>query len=217
MSNETTLDLQAVKGFRITSDDYPGALCVLGDGSWRLTVNLQCDRYVAQKRVEGPGGPKWLKPLRAATLGQLIERHGCKVDGLAAVVGKFPDDPSQAAPHVREAVEALHSAFAATDWRREGYGRVVVRDGNLRVVVEPSGEVYRLQWIARDAFLAGPSDMWLTQKMSCDAGDLLRYIELYVWNTESEDQEPCPKLVAALQAAPRFASEGEWPSLPERP
>ena len=218
MNDGTTFDdLQAVKGWRITSDDYPGALCPVGDGSWRVAVALDGSRYTVQQRGQSDAGPVWVKSYRAATLAELIERHGGKVEGLAEVAGVLPDDPREAAPRVAEAVALLKDAFAATDWRRSDYGRVIVQDGNLRVVVTPCGTQYRLQWLPRDVFLQGPSDRWYTQAISCDAGDLLRYIEAYVWNTHDAEEWPCPRLVEVLQSLPGFASDGQWPALPARP
>jgi hypothetical protein len=155
-----------------------------------------------------------------ADLAALVRKHGSAVPGLADACAALPDDPSVAVPAVVEAREDLVGRFRANDWRRDDYPRVIRQDTQIRLVVEPSGERYRLQWVHYDDWLFGGCNLWRTVCMS----DRLQVLRDYIGDRVHSPGEGesgkggvrarADRLMADL---PEFAREGLWPELPARP
>jgi hypothetical protein len=203
---------------RVTSDDYPGVLVSIGD-SVRVVLNLDLDAYLVQHRgsILG-GGVVWMSSRRGCkSLRELLAKFSASVPRLASACNNLPDDPSLSFPAFSAARAELLAGFDANRWSRDDYARVVGIDGNLRLVVEPSGSVYRLQWLSRSDFLDADSPFWKSVKMSSDLSEIRSFMELRILNTHDWNGFPCPDLVALFYGLPRFASEGVWPSLPARP
>lgn len=203
---------------RVTSDDYPGVLVSIGD-SVRVVLNLDLDAYLVQHRgsIAG-GGVVWMSSRRGCkSRRELLAKFSASVPRLAAACHGLPDDPSLSFPAFSSARAELLAGFAANRWAFNDYGRVVAADGNLRVVVEPSGLLYRFQWVKRDDFLYSKAPLWHTFCISRDTKAILDYIALRVQNTHDWSREACPNLLREIEALPFLASDGLWPSLPPRP
>ena len=203
---------------RITASDYPAVLASIGD-DLRLVLNLDCDRYILQDRRSASDGETiWMSSRRGCkSLSDLLAKFSPSVLGLAVACDGLPDDPSEAFPAFSSARRELLAGFDANRWALDDYGRVMVRDGNMRLVVEPSGLLYRLQRINRDDFLFNKSPDWITCFISRDTKAILAFIEVRVQNTQNWSLPPCPDLVRGICRLPHLASDGVWPVLPPRP
>jgi hypothetical protein len=206
---------------RMSDPDFPGVVCVLPKG-WRLVVNMDCTAYRLQSRGQTADGCEvWFSPpgRAPATVAKLLEKHGGQVEGLAAALSGLPADPARAVPEFQARRALLLGQFRATDWRTESYGRVVRQDANLRLVVEPSGDLYRLQWLKRARLLAGPSDRWLTLRIAPDLASIRFFLTAFVYE---QDEGPDPerladRLDALFADLPPIASVGVWSVVPPRP
>ena len=91
------------------------------------------------------------------------------------------------------------------DWRREDYARCIVTDGNLRLVVEPDGSAYRLQWTSTAAARRVAHD-WRTLAR-CECLDDVRAALLCAYNVDGAGPV-APDLLAALASLPERAALG---------
>lgn len=204
-----------VTGFSIYDADWPGVIARL-PGDWRLIRDRDGKRYHVQRRADAPEGEVWVAPAKhkAKTRAALLSM--CPhIEGLAEACEGLPEDPAEALPAYQAALDDCSERFARNDWRREDYGRVIVRDGNLRLVVEPSGETYRLQW--HSTKIHGPCDHWRTIKIADRLSSIREKVEAEVFAIEGEDVPPCLDLVRAMDDLPEVAADGSWPKLPKRP
>lgn len=205
---------------RNSDPDFPGVLRIVSERH-RVAVNPDGTRYQLQQRIETPQGAVWV-PRSYASLSALLKAQASKVEGLVIACKGLPDDPAQAMPDLQERRAALLERFAATDWRRQDYGRAVRQDGNIRLAVDPDATVYRLQWIGQDEFMSGGSDSWVTQFQSPFLSDVADFIRRRVYEAEKGPFGQCkadmaPRVLALLDGFPEHVSEGQWPHLPERP
>jgi len=209
---------------RMTDPDWPGVVCLVSDDV-RLAVNAAGTRYALQRRRVTDDGFEVWPGVSFATLCKLVAKHGPLIEGLAVACEGLPDDPAFVSPDLQESRSLLLAQFAATDWRREDYGRVASRDGNLRVVVDPDATVYRVQRVDRHEFLAGPCDNWRTIFISPYVETWRNWLFDMVFDTELgpkgfavRDKSTVAALVDRLcDGLPPDVSDGLWPVLPPRP
>lgn len=211
---------------RMSDDDYAGALLSLGQGV-RLVVNPAGTRYALQRSGVLDGQMVWAGA-SYATLSKLVLNQAAGCEGLAVACEGLPDAPCDALPELQQMRQDVLDGFAATDWRREDYPRMICQDGNLRLVVDPSGSVYRLQWVAPTDLGSGRAiNNWATIKSSAYSADLLDHLLKRVYSVydDFDDQfDPdrskghiASALQATLESVPPMARDGQWPNLPNRP
>lgn len=211
----------------MTDDDYSGVVRRIGS-TVRIVVNPAGTRYAFQSRFEDEGETVWIGQ-SYAKLSTLVAKQAANCDGLALACEGLPDSPAAARPDLQEQRADILDAFAANDWRRDDYGRVICTDGNLRLCVEPSGAQYRLQWISiADRQSMHACNDWKSIKISADIGAIKSHFLLYVGDPTNPDfydpqadtsdkSKIAPLLQAAFDTVPFQAADGEWPYLPERP
>ena len=206
-----------VSSYSLTDADWPGVISWLSD-EWRLSVDLFGKRYHCQRAGLDSGGvERWVAPPghKHRTRSALLAKCGA-LPNIGVACEGLPEDPSQALPGFRAAVESETERFHLNDWRREEYGRVIVRDGNMRLAVDAAGELYLLQWVPTKVGASGkPCHGWSNLCKSATAqglGDKLGQ----VFDVNGSER-PCPEIHRALEGAPRLAADGNWPVLPERP
>lgn len=204
---------------RQTDPDWPGVVVYLSEVE-RVALSSDASRFLLQRIAETDDGPRWMSPRgpKTATLSAFVAHHGPKVPGLAESLDGVPERPEDAAPDFYARWSAMKDAFNATDWRRDDYARVICHDGNMRLVVDPEGVTYRVQWQPRDAYFSeGPFNSWHTQFIGPDTDKLRSLIHQRVYDTDDWDAPACQGIIRALDEAPRLARDGAWPILPERP
>lgn len=211
---------------RMSDDDYSGALLLVGQGV-RLVVNPAGTRYALQRSGVLDGQTVWAGT-SYATLSKLVLNQAAECEGLAVACEGLPDAPADALPDLQKMRQDVLDGFTATDWRRDDYPRMIHQDGNLRLVVDPSGSVYRLQWVAPTDLVSGRAlSKWQTIKSSAYSADLLDHILERVYSVDDPFEaqfDPdrskghiASALQAALESAPPMARDGQWPNLPNRP
>jgi len=211
---------------RMSDDDYSGLLAFVGDGV-RVVVNPAGTRYAVQSRAEFEGETVWVGS-SYATLSAMIAKQGARFLGLADACDGLPERPTGLLPDLYDQHAEIVRRFAANDWRRDDYGRVIVRDGNLRLVVCTAGRFYRLQWICyADQQSDAPCNNWLSVKISSHIGAIKSHFYSRVGDpTDPDFYNPAaqtgiahvaPRLQAAFETLPYLASDGQWPELPVRP
>ncbi|WP_299823062.1 hypothetical protein [uncultured Jannaschia sp.] len=207
---------------RTSDPDYEGVLRPVGP-DWRLAVNMDGTRYLLQQRGFAEGCEIWVAPPGPPprSLSKLHERFGSKVRGLARACKGLPDNPAEAAPDFHARRAEMIGRFHANDYRRHDYGRVISRRGSLRLVVDPTGAEYRLQWIPSGKLLAGPCDDWKSICITPKASEVRAYVRERVYDAsdtsglaKTEVEAFADELVAEL---PEHAKDGQWPDLPQRP
>jgi len=201
---------------RQTDDDWPGVLlsvnpdCRIALGSGQQVYLLQ-HRGMTAAKADEPSRPVWIgRGFKSLTL--LLAKHSASVDGLAAACDGLPDYPGDAYPAFESAWLVMAEDFNATDWRLSDYGRVVLDGVNPRLVVDPSGKFYRLQWAERAAFDAGQCDDWKTVCVSPDLSKIRFAYKHYLFERDGSDP-----LWNAFDGLPELAADGLWPYLPPRP
>lgn len=204
---------------RMSDANYPGNLRQLGSDC-RVVVNPAGTRYACQQRVQAGSRAVWVGK-SFSTLSGLLSASDDALPGLGDACAGLPDDPAQAAPALTASRGELLELFAASDWRRDDYGRVIRRDANIRLAVSPCGAVYRVQWIYPGQYKAGlPCNDWLTQAKGPSASWLIEWSceRIYCESDETRDREALALRVANLFVdVPERACDGTWPWLPERP
>lgn len=212
---------------RMSDDDYSGVVRRIGS-TVRVVVNPAGTRYAFHRRFEEEGEVVWIGS-SYAKLSTLLAKQAASCDGLALACEGLPDSPAAALPDLRKQHADIVAAFAANDWRRDDYARVVCSDGNLRLCVDPTGTEYRLQWISiPDRQAARPTDNWKSIKISPDIEAIKSHFRLYVGDASNPDfydpqseysdkSKVAPLLQAAFASVPVRAEDGLWPDLPERP
>ena len=211
----------------MTDDDYSGVVRRIGS-TVRVAVNPAGTRYAFQSRFEDKGETVWIGQ-SYAKLSTLVAKQAASCDGLALACEGLPDSPAAARPDLQEQRADILDAFAANDWRRSDYERVICTDGNLRLCVDPTGAEYRLQWISYDQYNAiQPCNDWKSIRISTDIAAIKSHFLLYVGDPTNPDfydpqadysdkSKVAPLLQAAFETVPFRAEDGQWPDLPERP
>lgn len=185
------------------SAEYPGVLRKL-DKRLRVVVNPRGTRYALQYRRMTEAGEIWLgQPV--GSLSALVRREASEVDQLAEKVAGLPEYPSEALPQMKAAHDALLAAYRATDNTREDYGRVIARDGNWRLIVEPCGTLYRLQSPSRNG-------QWRSQKVAAALTVLRDWAEWTFKRPAVKD-----RIAALFVGLPEKAADGEWPEMVKSP
>jgi hypothetical protein len=161
---------------RMSDADYPGVVGQLVP-DWRLVVSSDAKRYTLQQRVPTDAGPRWVSAggKSPTTLGRIVAKYSNQVQGLAALCASLPDDPAVAAPEFVASVHAQRVAFEVRNPVRFNYGRVVARDGSLRLSVCPDGLFYILQWV-RGADVDYPAARWRVLCSAPTLSEIRRYI-----------------------------------------
>lgn len=209
---------------RMSDDDFPGVLCSLGDRV-RLVVNASGSRYRVQFLCDGPDGALWTSPPHACAskLTALRDKLGADFPRLVQACDVWPDAPADCLPDLRSRRLALLGVFEARDVKREDYSRVVRRDGNLRIAVDPDGVRYRLQWISFADYEADACDHWHTQFMALAVTDLRQFIHSRVYDPDNGGWwNPDVSFKSALSdrlcsGLPEYCRDGRWPALPVIP
>jgi hypothetical protein len=205
---------------RMSDVDYPGALVALGD-NLRCCVNMDANRYVIQSlQVTSAGVPFWKAEggnRGSKSLSDLVAKFSASIDGLSVALAALPDDPALASPAFNADRAQILNDFCENDWRRQDYERVLLQDGNLRLVVDTFGENYRLQYLLLQTYFnQGVSDRWETRLSTPSIAVVIDRLERDR-GTHSQNFAFRPGLLAACADYPLFASEGVWAVLPERP
>lgn len=209
---------------RMSDADYPGVMRRLSS-DWRLSVSMDGRRYRLQRVAADVAGRPWVSPphLSASSLSKLLRKGAALVDGLAQACEGLPDDPAQACPSLTASHNALLLAFQARDMRRADYARVVVRDLQLRLVVDPSGLTYCLQWV-RNADRDFPNVRWRRIFGAAVLSDVRDYMLTNCvmpvgpgpWNLV-RGVDLLPRIDVFLSGLPERADAGVWPFVPPVP
>lgn len=205
-------------GERQSDPGYSGVVALLGP-EYRLVVTLRGERYALQRLVNTPDGPFWVPmPGRpAVTVSKLLERHGHEVPGLGEVLASLPPDPAAAAPETVARQGAVDALFELRRMSSGTYCRVLRVETQLRLLVDPSGFFYVLQWRPRVAYDTDDDTRWQDLRRGrClqSLGDFLRRCAGDpddVSNNRARVAERVAELVAGF---PDFACDGSWPSVP---
>lgn len=205
---------------RVTSPDFPGVVRKIGS-VWRVSVSMDCDKYLLQSRAATNDPDQefvWMgrgRGFKTLSL-MLASKHALECDGLAQACVGLPEDPLQAFPAFLSARLDLLAGFRLHDWSSADYGFVLFQDQNLRLVVDPIGESYRLQWVPIADMRAGPCHNWKVIRTAAAISEIEDHLS-YVYDTDDWDAQPCPDLYAFCRSLPPLAADGDWPSLPARP
>lgn len=198
-------------GARMSDATWPGVVAALPCGLWRVAVNSSGSRYALQRRLDADGAEIWAGRSFARLAGLVASSFASAVPGLADACRALPDDPADARPVLRASLGLADAVRQSRDWRREDYARCIVTDGNLRLVVEPDGSAYRLQWTSTVAARRVAYD-WRTLAR-CECLDDVRAALLCAYNVDGAGPV-APDLRAALASLPERAALGSWPVLP---
>lgn len=205
----------------ITASDWPMVVATVGP-DWRVIVDRDKKRYHAQRVGKCQGEKHWVAPAghKKRALSDLIKSCG-HIEGLADAVRGLPDNPCDFVGAGVERVADVRERFEANDYRRDDYERVIWTGGNMRLVVEPCGTVYRLQWI-RIRYLENTEIVrhWRTLRSAASIQTIAEYFADVVYDVETDWGENSATLAQAeffLANFPPLAQQGDWPALPPRP
>lgn len=210
---------------RMTDADYPGVVAYLSQ-EWRLVVSWNGKRYALQQLGQTDAGPLWVPAgggRTPGTLAGIVAKFGGRVPGLAAVCESLPDQPAQAAPLFVARSDARQAAFEARDVRRAAYARVVSRDGQMRLSVDPDGLLYLLQWVPKDEQdWHGAS--WVLLASSPTLAGLWAFVAEKVFEpvgpgplNRRRGDDLADRWAALCDGLPERADAGVWPFVPPVP
>jgi len=210
----------------MSDPDWPGVVRQLGS-DWRLVVSSDAKRYTLQQRVPTDGGPRWVSAggKSPSTLARIKAKYGRTVKGLAALCDALPLDPAAAAPLVVAAIRAKDAVFEARDVSRNDYARVVARDGQIRLAVDPDGLVYVLQWAKlADARADAPGLRWRRLFDAPALSDVRGFVLDNVAGINGPGRaglvlgdDLAPRWQAMVDGLPERADAGVWPFVPPIP
>lgn len=211
---------------RMSDPDWPGVVGQLGS-DWRLVVSSDAKRYTLQQRVPTDAGPRWVSACgkSPATLARIRAKYAPTVKGLAALCDALPVDPAAAAPLVVAAIRAKDAVFEARDISRDDYARVVARDGQIRLAVDPDGHLYVLQWVKlADARADAPGLRWRRIFDAPALSDVRRFVLDNVAGINGPGRaglvrgdDLSPRWQALVAGLPERADAGVWPDIPPYP
>lgn len=211
---------------RMSDADYPGVVGQLGP-DWRLVVSSDGKRYTLQQRVSDDAGPRWVSAggKSPATLARIRAKYGPTVKGLAALCDALPIDPAAAAPLLVAAIRAKDAVFEARDVARNDYARVVARDGQIRLAVDPDGLRYVLQWVKlADARADLPGLRWRRLFDAPALSDVRGFVLDKVAGLNGSGRagvvrgyDLLPRWQALVAGLPERADAGVWPFIPPVP
>jgi hypothetical protein len=207
---------------RTSDPDYGGVVAMLGTG-FRLVVAMDCKSYRLQALADTPDGLVWVPAGgggRSSSLEKIVARFGGSVAGLVDLASSLPADPAAAVPEFYAARLVQDAAFAATDWAADDYQRVVASDANIRLIVEPSGTAYRLQWIKTGDYLGGVRCRWTSIAVAASLSEIGAYLRSAAYSYEVNKRnvsDVSERVDAFLCGLPEKASHGSWRDLPPRP
>lgn len=213
--NDDILPVVLLSSDRMSDPGWPGVLVRVG-ADRRVCVNAAGTRYAFQRSGASDFGERW-GGASYATLAALLRVNAKSCAGLSEACSRLPDSPALAMPDLQAAQADLSARFDATDFRHGDYARVICQDGNMRLIVEPDGLCYRIQWISAGQYVSGACDEWHTQRMSSFASELLAWFDVRVFCRDYSEGLPAPELRQALCSVPENASDGVWSDLSERP
>jgi len=200
---------------------YGGVVLSFG-ADRRLIVNGKGNRYQLQTLGQFDGSPFWGGSFLFATKSALLAKFPSDV-GLAAAVADLPEKPFGLCPEFVSGRARQADAFRMSDVGRDAYPAVVAQVDDWRLIVDPDGVTYRLQFVHFIAYSGGSSgwDMWVSSIFSPDLNVISSCIDSLSdarFGAYSQFWASTPdKLSPALSSLPRFASDGSWPALVERP
>lgn len=211
---------------RMADADWPGVVGQLGP-DWRLVVSSDGKRYALQQRVPTDAGPCWVSAggNSPATLARIRAKYAPTVQGLAALCDALPIDPAAAAPLLVAAIRANDAVFEARDIARNDYARVVARDGQMRLAVDPDGQLYVLQWVKlADARANAPGLRWRRLFDAPALSDVRRFVLDNVAGIDGPGRaglvrgdDLSPRWQAMVSGLPERADAGVWPDIPPYP
>lgn len=211
---------------RMSDPDWPGVVGQLGP-DWRLVVSSDGKRYTLQQRVPTDAGPRWVSAggKSPATLARIRAKYAPTVKGLAALCDALPVDPAAAAPLVVAAIRAKDAVFEARDIARNDYARVVARDGQIRLAVDPDGLRYVLQWVRlADARADLPGLRWRRLFDAPALSDVRGFVLDNVAGINGPGRaglvcgdDLSPRWQALVAGLPERADAGVWPFVPPVP
>lgn len=211
---------------RMSDPDWPGVVGQLGP-DWRLVVSSDGKRYTLQQRVPTDAGPRWVSAgsKSPATLARIRAKYAPTVKGLAALCDALPVDPAAAAPLVVAAIRAKDAVFEARDIARNDYARVVARDGQIRLAVDPDGLLYVLQWVRlADARADLPGLRWRRLFYAPTLSDVRGFVLDKVAGINGPGRaglvrgdDLSPRWQALVAGLPERAGAGVWPFVPPVP
>lgn len=209
---------------RMADPDWPGVVGQLGP-DWRLVVSSDGKRYTLQQRVATDAGPRWVSAggKSPATLARIRAKYAPTVKGLAALCDALPIDPAAAAPQLVAAIRAKDAVFEVRDMSRNDYARVVARDGQIRLAVDPGGLLYVLQWVkGRDQGL--PGVRWKKLIEAPALSPIGVYVVEHVFGIVGpgfagrvRGDDLLPRWQALIAGLPERADAGVWPFVPPVP
>jgi hypothetical protein len=209
---------------RMSDADYPGVVRQFGP-DWRLVVSSDGKRYTLQQRVPTDAGAAWVSAggKSPSTLDRIAAKYAAQVDGLAALCARLHPDPAAGLPQFVAAVRARDAAFQARDVRRSDYARVVARDGQIRLSVDPDGLFYLLQWV-KGAYADDPSIMWKLLLSASSLSEIRDYILENVFQptgsgpaNRKNGEALLPRVETFLNGLPESPDEGSWLPVPAVP
>lgn len=209
---------------RVADDNYAGVVSMLGP-DWRLGVTSKGDAYALHRRVPTDEGPRWVPAggRSPTTLQRIVAKYGDKVEGLADLCAGLPDDPARAVLGFAAASQARRDAFDGRDITRDGYARVVARQGSLRLVVGPDGAEYVLQWIAK-RHIGSPDVVWSSLGRFVCLADLWVYFRDKVGMIFGPGSAGVVRgdglrdhWLSFVEGLPERAGLGVWPAVPAVP
>ncbi len=221
---ETSCAAPLSASVRMSDADYPGVVGQFGP-DWRLVVSSDGNRYTLQQRVSTVAGPHWVSAggKSPSTLERICAKYAAQVDGLAAICATLHPDPAAGLPQFVYAVRARDAAFQARDVCRADYVRVVARDGQLRLAVDPDGLFYILQWV-KGADVGLSCVRWKKLIEAPALSPIGRYVLDNVFGIEGpgvagrvQGDDLLPRWQALIEGLPERAVAGVWPPVPPVP
>lgn len=209
---------------RASDDDYPGVVAQLGP-DWRLAVSMNADRYSLHQRVQTDEGFAWVPAGGSSpkTLAKILAKYGERVEGLAAVCAGLPDDPAAAASLFAARRQVQLSDLERRDMFRADYARVVARQGQLRLAVDPDGLRYVLQWV-RVADARRPDVRWRRVWDAPTLSEVWAFVRDNVAGLDGpgvagrvRGDDLLPRWQAFVAGLPERADAGGWSFVPAMP
>lgn len=205
---------------RVSHDSWPGVVASVCDG-WRIAVGGNGVGYRLQRRIDREEGPLWSSVGGRSLPAKLVREFADQVPGLAQAFEALPVDPRRACPALIDAQRELDERCEVARPSSPDYGRVVAQEGQLRISVDPAGEVYLLQWAAAEDVECDDVSEWRTIYRAAAAQEIARWIAEKVYDPDDGGPWATDKSSVARRAArlidglAPLARDGVWQKLPD--
>lgn len=193
----------------ISSDAWPGVV-LKGEG-WRVILNRTASRFVLQRRDSAGRDRRWQPAYVAGGLRDWPAVLGDGLPGLERLAAS-PDPLVEVLPRLAaEQGVAVAQVQRRREWASPDYPFVLRQDANIRVVRDPTGNLYAVQWVPPSDYQAGVGLHWVTQAVAPERASLLERFGAKVFSLDDVDVQATEQRLAALfDGLPEVAALGLW-------